>query len=212
VVRAETFLYDGGRRGTLHGPRGPPQALVFAADGGWHLGRLVDALDDATTAVVGVHGRADDDGRLKEYSPGFDPDRFAAHEQFFVDEVREWVHALLGLALPAERTAVWGASVGGELALALGLRHPDVYGSVFCASPGGGYHPPEPLPASLPRTYLVGGTEEPWFLANAWRWADALAAGGADVVMTERAGGHGDDFWYQEFARMVRWAFPPDAA
>ncbi len=44
-----------------------------------------------------------------------------------------------GVALPAERTAVFGASAGGELALAIGLRHPDVYGAVFSASPGGGY-------------------------------------------------------------------------
>ncbi|MBO0795101.1 MAG: hypothetical protein J2P36_29710, partial [Ktedonobacteraceae bacterium] len=34
-----------------------------------------------------------------------------------------------------------GVSAGGELALALGLRHPDVYGAIFCASPGGGYKP-----------------------------------------------------------------------
>ena len=30
-------------------------------------------------------------------------------------------------------------SPSAELALAMGLRHPDVYGAVLCASPGGGY-------------------------------------------------------------------------
>jgi hypothetical protein len=89
----------------------------------------------------------------------------------------------------------------------MGLRHPDIYGAVFCASPGGGYRPPAILPSSLPRAYLVGGTQEPWFLENATRWAVALRDAGADVVMTERIGSHGDAFWQEEFPLMVAWAF-----
>ena len=112
-----------------------------------------------------------------------------------------------GVALPAEHTAVFGVSAGGELALAIGLRHPDVYGVVFCASPGAGYRPPAVLPSSLPRAYLVAGTLEPFFLQNATRWADALHAAGADVVMTERVGSHGDAFWREEFPLVVVWAF-----
>jgi hypothetical protein len=30
------------------------------------------------------------------------------------------------------------------------------------------------MPGSVPRTYLVAGTREPFFLQNAARWADAL--------------------------------------
>ncbi|NUR95124.1 MAG: esterase, partial [Kribbellaceae bacterium] len=78
-----------------------------------------------------------------------------------------------GVALPPERTAVCGVSASAELALALGMRHPDVYGSVFAASPGGGYQPPATMPERLPRAYLVAGTEEPWFMENTVRWADA---------------------------------------
>jgi hypothetical protein len=91
--------------------------------------------------------------------------------------------------------------------LAVGLRHPDIYGAVFCASPGGGYRPPGVLPAPLPRTYLVAGTSEPFFLENATRWATALGDAGADVVMNERAGTHGDPFWREEFPLMAAWAF-----
>ena len=116
------------------------------------------------------------------------PERFAAHERFFVEDVRRWVRSRFGVALPAERTAVCGVSAGGELALAMGLRHPDVYGAVFSASPGGGYRPPAVMPSPLPRTYLVAGTLEPFFLENATRWAAALRDAGADVVMTERVG------------------------
>jgi len=161
------------------------------------------------TMIVGAHRTDDEDemARLREYSPSLDEERFAAHESFFVDDVRSWVRSRFNVALPAERTAVCGVSASGELALAMGLRHPDVYGTVFCASPGGGYRPPAVMPTPLPRAYLVAGTLEPWFLENATRWADALRDADADVVMTERVGGHGGPFWQAEFPLMVAWAF-----
>jgi enterochelin esterase-like enzyme len=207
----ETFGYDGGRLVTAYVPPHPPQAVVFAADGqlisSW--GDFALAAGAPPTLIVGVHRLADETLRLHEYSPGFDPQRFAAHEAFFAGEVREWTRSRFGVALTRERTAVFGVSAGGELALALGLRHSDVYGAIFCASPGGGYRPPAVLPTPLPRAYLVGGKQEPWFLENAARWAEALRGAGADVVLTEREGSHGGDFWRTEFPLMLTWAFGP---
>jgi enterochelin esterase-like enzyme len=206
----ETFEYDGGRQVTVYVPPTSPESIVFAGDGGWHISRLGEALETASapsTMIVGVHGLADDDARLQEYSPVFDAERFAAHEKFFVEDVRQWVQSRFGVALPAERTAVWGASIGGELALAIGFRHPYIYGAVFSTSPGGGYRPPAMMPSPLPRVYLVAGTLEPFFLKNARRWAVALRNAGADVVTTERVGSHGDAFWAEEFPLMVAWAF-----
>jgi hypothetical protein len=78
---------------------------------------------------------------------------------------------------------------------------------VLCASPGAGYQPPTPLPSTMPRTYLVAGTHEPFFLANAARWAKALHDAGADVILKTRAGSHGGAFWQEELPRMVAWAF-----
>lgn len=206
----ETFDFDGGRQVTAYVPATAAVAVVYAGDGGWHtmaLAKAVEAANTPSTMIVGVHGAPDDGRRLKEYSPGFDAGQFAAHEAFFVDVVGRWVQSRLGVALPANRTAVWGASLGGELAIALTLRHPDRYGAAFSASPGAGYRPPEVLPSVLPRTYLVAGTGEPFFMANAIRWAEALRDAGADVVMTERAGEHGGAFWMEEFPLMVTWAF-----
>lgn len=206
----ETLTYDGGRQVTVYVPPSRPDSIVFAGDGGWHLSRLGEALEAAnasTTMIVGVHGLADDNARLQEYSPTFDAERFAAHEEFFVEDLRHWVHSRFEVALPAERSAVWGASIGAELSLALGLRHPDIYGVVLSASPGGGYRPPAVMPSPLPRVYLVAGTLEPFFLKNATRWAVALRDAGADVVMAERVGSHGDVFWMEEFPLMITWAF-----
>ncbi|MGH9827565.1 MAG: esterase, partial [Blastocatellia bacterium] len=78
---------------------------------------------------------------------------------------------------------------------------------IFCASPGGGYRPPSLMPSPLPRTYIVAGTQEPFFLENARRWADALRDADADVLMSERPGSHGGAFWREEFPLMVAWAF-----
>jgi hypothetical protein len=63
------------------------------------------------------------------------------------------------------------------------------------------------MPSPLPRAYLVAGRQETFFLRNATRWADALQAAGADVVITERDGSHGDAFWREEFPLMLAWAF-----
>jgi enterochelin esterase-like enzyme len=205
----ETFEYDGGRQVTVYVPPDAPEAVVFAGDGQLisQWGGVLEAADIPSTMIVGVHRLDDETLRLHEYSPGFDPARFAAHETFFVEDVRRWARSRFGVALPTERTGVFGVSASGELALALGVRHPDIYGAVFCASPGAGYRPPDVMPSPLPRAYLVAGTLEPFFHENATRWADALRGAGADVVMTERVGSHGDAFWREEFALMVAWAF-----
>jgi enterochelin esterase-like enzyme len=205
----EKFEYDGGRQVTVYVPPVSAEAIVFAGDGQriakW--GKLLKTANVPATMIVGVHGLSDDMARLHEYSPGFAPERFAAHEKFFVEDVRGWIESRFALTLPAERTAVFGASAGGELALALGLRHPDIYGAILCSSPGGGYKPPEVMPSPLPRAYIVAGTQEPFFLENARRWADALERAGSDVIMKERAGSHGGAFWREEFPLMAAWAF-----
>ena len=205
----ETFEYDGGRQVTVYVPPDAPEAVVFAGDGQGisQWGGFLEAAEVPSTMIVGVHGLTDEMPRLHEYSPVFDAQRFTAHEEFFVNDVRQWVRARFGVALPAERTAVLGASAGGELALALGLRHPDVYGAIFSGSPGGGYKPTGMMPTSIPRVYLVAGTREPFFLENATRWATALRDAGAEVVMSERAASHGPALWQGEFPLMVAWAF-----
>ena len=205
----ETFEYDGGRQVTVYVPPDPPEAVVFAGDGQrisrW--GGYLKAAGAPPTMIVGVHGLADETLRLQEYSPVFDADRFAAHERFFVEDVGRWTRSRFGVALPAGRTAVFGVSAGGELALALGLRHPDVYGAIFSGSPGAGYQPGGPMPGQIPRVYLVAGTLEPFFRDNATRWAVALRDAGADVVMSERVASHGEALWRREFPLMVSWAF-----
>jgi hypothetical protein len=97
----------------------PTGAIVFAGDGQristW--GRLLEEADVPSTMIVGVHGLTDEMPQLHEYSPGFEPERFAAHEKFFVEDVRRWTESHFGVALPTERTAVFGVSAGDPLCL-----------------------------------------------------------------------------------------------
>jgi hypothetical protein len=83
-VVTETFDYDGGRQVTVYIPADPPEAVVFAGDGQLisQWGGVLEAASVPPTMIVGVHRPADETLRLHEYSPGFDPERFAAHEEF----------------------------------------------------------------------------------------------------------------------------------
>lgn len=213
-----TLDFDGGRKVTANVPAATPEAVVYAGDGQlvapW--GSLLEGRGLPPVMVVGADRLDDEMARIREYSPGestpdftFDPERFVAHESFFVNDLRAWVRKQFGLSFPAAKTAVFGVSAGGELALAMGIRHPRVYGAVLCASPGAGYVPPATLSGPLPRAYFVAGKQEPFFVANAARWAEALRDAGAEVTTTQRDGAHGDPFWEEEFPRMVAWAFAP---
>jgi enterochelin esterase-like enzyme len=208
-IITETLPFDGGRRVSVYLPSDSPTAIVFAGDGHsvaeW--GDLLNAPQTPPTAIVGIHGLSDERQRLDEYSPVFNEARFAAHEKFFVNEVPTWVRETFDIALPVERTAIFGASAGGELSIALGIRHPDVYGAILSGSPGAGYQPPQFIIGQIPRTYLVAGTQEPFFLQNAERWARALEEAGNEVVLVARNADHGPALWRTEFPRMVDWAF-----
>jgi len=98
----QSLEYDGGRQVTVYVPSDPPEAIVFAGDGQLisQWGGFLEAADVPSTMIVGVHRTADETLRLHEYSPPFDADRFAAHEKFFVEDVRRWARSRFGVALP----------------------------------------------------------------------------------------------------------------
>jgi enterochelin esterase-like enzyme len=129
----EAFDFDNGRQVTVYVPADRPEAVVYAGDGQAvaQRGEALDAADVVPTLIVGVHSLEDEALRLHEYSPSFEPERFATHEKFVLEDVRRWTASRFDAALPAQRTAVFGVSAGGELALALGIRHPDVFGVTF---------------------------------------------------------------------------------
>ena len=117
----ETFEYDGGRQVTVYVPPDPPEAVVFAGDGQLisQWGGVLEAADVPSTMIVGAHRLDDETLRLHEYSPGFDPERFAAHEKFFVEDVRR-MGAVAFRSRAAHRTHRGVRCLGGWRA---GARH-----------------------------------------------------------------------------------------
>src|SRR5829696_1532418 len=98
----KTFEYGGGRQVTAYVPPTPPEAIVFAGDGqliaSW--GSVLEAANLPPTMIIGAHRLEDETLRLHEYAAGegtaafaFDPERFAAHERFFVEDVRRWAQS-----------------------------------------------------------------------------------------------------------------------
>ncbi|MEM7363477.1 MAG: alpha/beta hydrolase-fold protein [Pseudomonadota bacterium] len=206
----ERFTFDGGRDVTLYVPSAPVQAILYCGDGQLlpHWGDDIERQDGLpSTMIVGVHRLADETLRLHEYSANFDPDRFAAHEEFVTGPLRAWVDATYAVNLPPDQCSVFGVSASGEFALAMGARHPDVFGVVLSASPGAGYKPSDGVIDKMPPTYLVAGRQEPFFLENATRWAMALRDCGQKVVLETRDAGHDDGMWRAELPKMMAWAF-----
>lgn len=206
---SEIFPFENGREVTVYLPERPVKAILYSGDGQllskW--GFDLERDDLPSTMIVGVHRHVNETLRLHEYSPNFDPVRFKAHEDFLIEGVRTWVNSSFGINLPDVRTAAYGVSAGGELALALGIRHSNIFDAVFSASPGAGYKPTDDIISTMPSTYLVAGIQEPFFLENATRWATALQENGREVTLKERHAGHDETMWRAELPKMLTWAF-----
>ena len=104
----ETLEYDDGRQAITCVPAVAAEAVVLSGDGelitSWI--EVLEAADLPPTMIIGAHRVEDETVRLREYSPGrttvafaFDPQRFAAHEKFFVEDVRRWARTRLAVRL-----------------------------------------------------------------------------------------------------------------
>ena len=149
----------------------------------------------------------DGDRRAQEYLPGFHPERFEAHRRFFVEEVPAWVESELGAARERRSRAVFGVSNGAAFAAAMGVRHPEHFGTVIAFSlaiiPG----PPAWHPCEAPRHYLCAGTLEEGFYRGTQQWAERALASGSDVVQRTLVSGHDMIMWEGELPAALEWAF-----
>jgi len=194
--------------------------VVYAADGEV-VGLFAPILDPQivdgsvpAVIVVGVHsassgGESGQDLREQEYLLGMNPERFEAHERFFVYEVSDWAERTLGASSNREERAVFGVSNSGGFAVSMGIRHPERYGAVlafsFAVGPEG-WGTPEWTADTAPRHYLMAGTLEPYRVTAA-RWAATLSQLGVEYVHRERVCGHDLVVHMEEFPGAVAWAF-----
>jgi enterochelin esterase-like enzyme len=149
----------------------------------------------------------DGDRRAQEYLPGFHSERFEAHRRFFVDEVSAWAEAELGAASDRRSRAVFGVSNGAAFAAAMGVRHPEHFGTVIAFSMGMTPATPAWSPGQAPRHYLCAGTLEEGFFRGIQQWAERAVASGSDVVHRTWVSGHDMVMWEGELPAALEWAF-----
>jgi enterochelin esterase-like enzyme len=146
--------------------------------------------------------------RAQEYLPDVNPARFRAHETFFVEELRTWAESQFGASNKREDRVVNGFSNGGQFALQMGLRHPDVYAHVVPISMAG-------KTFSLTRAalgvvpadfFLVAGTLEPYINQSRF-FSTELQRAGARIKSSEWVSGHDVQVWVETMPSALEWVW-----
>lgn len=147
-----------------------------------------------------------------------------AFGSFLAEELLPWARARFGWqGLPASRTVLAGASLGGQSALLWALRRPEVFGAALSQS-GSFQNSPDPFleephwmgrwVATHPRVPIrvhldvglretitpFGATRFPTLLASNRHLRDVLRAKGYPLTYVEYDGGHDDACWRQTLA------------
>lgn len=169
--------------------------------------------------LVGVHNGGVKPGdpkvndfRAREYLMGFGEtdERFIAHERFLIEEVLPWAETKFSAPKDENKRAVFGASNGGSFALAMGIRHSEVFGHIIAFSPTwrDNLSTPSWKPAQAPSQYLLVGTLES---ANVRKlnkeWSETAKKSGATVTLREPVAGHDGVVWREWFPNSLLTEF-----
>jgi len=92
-------------------------------------GRLYDQMAAGALPPMTIVAPSGERGFYVDWHDGSHP-----YESHIIDEVLPSVEARLGLEVERERRHLLGVSMGGIGALHLGLRHPELFGSIACLS------------------------------------------------------------------------------
>ena len=185
------------------------------------VARLIRAGLIPPLVLVGIYNTGEH--RIDEYTPTRDPRRQAgghagAYGRMIVEELLPWLvehHR----TLPGPRnTALAGSSLGGLATLAIGLRHPEVFGALAAFSPSVWWDRKWIIKsvAKMPRrTHQrlwvdIGTKEGPGMVEVTRDFRDALVAKGwregDDLGYHEAKGAkHTERAWGRRFGRMLEF-------
>jgi enterochelin esterase-like enzyme len=207
-----------------------PLPVIYLADGlAPQVGPVIHALAEAGLAreaiIVGIspgpafdrppteemfrqHGELRAQEYLLDYPHG--KTRFAAHEQFLLQEVLPLIEKKWGASTDRRERAVMGQSNGAAWALFMASRHPDLFSTVIALSFGW-----KPTLAQLrkggaiERLYLSVGTQEPpLFPVRSRQAVDILASRAKWLRYDVSPEQHGQAAWDQRYRDALTWAFP----
>jgi len=197
-------LGDSTRRVVLYSlkERGEPSDIVIYCSDGQNAGAFAHQFFNAFGAdciwFVGVD--CSPEHRNAEYVIGRDNFSFEKHESFFVNTVVDWATQVIGIRHSRNRSAVFGYSCGGAFAASIGIRHPDVYGTIFAFSIAGrpitNFEAHPELDLSAVAFYFRAGSREPKgmhsYMNRLEKW---LCSANVQVNSRALSGGHEFALW-----------------
>ncbi len=184
---------------------------------------LIAAGEVEPLIVVGVYNAGEH--RIDEYAPTRREEigggRADHYGRMLVEELKPFIDRTYKTLPGAANTGLGGSSLGGLLAMHLGLRNPTAFGRLAIMSPSVWWddrvivREVEALTHRLPfRVWLDAGTDEgPEVVADARLLRDALLArgwqAGEDLAYLEAEGGrHDESSWAARVGPMLRFLFP----
>lgn len=204
---------------------GPNRKIAFvvymsdgdAAEGYAHiLEPLMDLGELPPIAIIGTHsgvyrGEVElsrDDTRRNvralEYVPSLDPNRFQQHEIFFTQEVLSWAEEKYQVPASAKSRVVFGFSNGGSFSATMGIRHPELYGSVIACAIAGDRYDLSRGPKLTNEFYLVTGTWDARFHSNVEYLYKTLKKAKVKCRLAVRAAEHDGKMWQEEFVSALK--------
>lgn len=193
--------------------------------GEWGADEVLDALQEqhgmAVIAVAIDHGG---EARLQELSvwsnPEFAPTKGEAFLADLIGTVKPAVDARYRTQPGAATTGIAGSSLGGLMAHAAVMRHPEVFGRALVFSPSYWFSPAiaeetasKPLQPGQRVYVYVGGSEgdgmQPDAEAMAARWKATLPEGAALQFLAVAEAGHNEAAWRAVLPEALCWSFAP---
>ena len=209
----------------IPGPKRKVVKVVYMADGDSveQYAHLVDPLIEAGDlppfAIIGTHsgvyqGEAELDRddvrrnvRALEYVPSLNPVRFAQHESFFSDEVLKWAEQKYLFPTSINSRVVFGFSNGGSFSATMGIRHPDIYGSVIACALAGDRYDLSRGPKLTNEFFLVTGRWDTRFHTNVQYLHKVLTRAKVKCRIVVRAAEHDGIMWQEEFVSALKAIF-----
>ena len=194
----------------------------------WRLGEAADAAIGERTAVPIIIVGIDNTGpsRVDEYTPTRDVKRNAGgraddYFRMLQEELRPLIDRRYRIKTGVAHTAVGGSSLGGLLALHLGLIQPPAFGRVASMSPSVWWNgrailgEVDSFSGDRPRIWLdIGGREGREALIDARELRARLVAKGWGEdrlhFHEDRRGDHSERAWAGRARMMLEFLFPPD--
>jgi predicted alpha/beta superfamily hydrolase len=193
----------------------------------WQVGETADALiaegSIRPLVIVGIYNTGKK--RVQEYTPSRDRKRVGGgadkYGRMLLEEIKPLIELEYRVLTGPAHTGIGGSSLGGLLALYLGLRHAEIFGRMAVLSPSVWWNQRWILGfvsrvqiSSRPRLWLDAGTQEsPRELPDVQRLRDALLAQGweygRDLHYDEIPGGqHNEASWAARVGPFLQFLFP----